>query len=287
MPSLRSFLAPIRRLIRPGVGHSIPFQRIDSRFAELGPLPIAPAKSQGTRLEELFDRHVSGHGVWKWRHYFEIYDTFMSRFVGTNARILEIGVYSGGSLDLWRNYFGPNVHITGVDIEPSCSAYQRDGVEIVIGDQGADSFWESLRETTQPFDIVIDDGSHDPAHQATTLKGILPHISPGGVYLCEDIQGATSFAEMIARLSMLMHEIDEMRANPDDLERRLSFAPTELQKRIHSLHIYPMVAVIQKRAAAVNEFVAPMHGTLWQPTEKFSSANPHPVPVADLAASGR
>jgi 23S rRNA U2552 (ribose-2'-O)-methylase RlmE/FtsJ len=121
--------------------------------------------------------------------YFEVYDTFLSPFVGKPVRILEIGVYSGGSLDMWRDYFGPTAHVTGIDIQPACMAYARDGVEIIIGDQGSPEFWEHIRATKEPFDVVIDDGSHDPQHQATTLKGILSHINPGGVYLCEDIQG--------------------------------------------------------------------------------------------------
>jgi hypothetical protein len=41
-----------------------------------------------------------------------------------------------------------------------------------------------------------------------------------------------------------------------------------------------MVAVIQKRHTLVEEFVAPMHETQWQPTAQFSQTNPLDLPVA-------
>ena len=36
-------------------------------------------------------------------------------------------------------------------------------------------------------DIILDDGGHKPQHQNATLIGAFPHLSPGGVYLCEDV----------------------------------------------------------------------------------------------------
>lgn len=46
---------------------------------------------------------------------------------------MEVGVYPGGSLGMWRRYFGPNSMIFGVDIEPACRSYANEGVEIIIG----------------------------------------------------------------------------------------------------------------------------------------------------------
>jgi hypothetical protein len=58
-----------------------------------------------------------------------------------------------------------------------------------------------------------------PQHQATTLKGILSHINPGGVYLCEGIQGPSSFGEMIGAFFATLHEVGEMRSDSNNLER--------------------------------------------------------------------
>ena len=37
---------------------------------------------------------------------------------------------SGGSLEMWRDYFGPKAHIYGVDINPDCKVYERDGIKV-------------------------------------------------------------------------------------------------------------------------------------------------------------
>lgn len=44
----------------------------------------------------------------------------------SNPNVLEVGVYSGESLEMWHSYFGEGSHIYGVDIEPACKAYESD-----------------------------------------------------------------------------------------------------------------------------------------------------------------
>ena len=68
-------------------------------------------------LWEYFKNHKDGHGIWKWEHYFDIYHRHFAQFVGQKVNVLEIGIYSGGSLEMWRSYFGEESHIYGVDIE--------------------------------------------------------------------------------------------------------------------------------------------------------------------------
>jgi hypothetical protein len=71
-------------------------------------------------LKLYFDTHAEGPGIWKWIHYFAIYHRYFSKFVGREVHVLEIGVYGGGSLQMWREYFGPNCRVYGVDIEEAC-----------------------------------------------------------------------------------------------------------------------------------------------------------------------
>ena len=73
-------------------------------------------------LREYFDAHRSGKGIYKWLHYFDIYDEHFSRFRGKDVTVLEIGVASGGSLEMWKAYFGNEAQIYGVDIRPECKA---------------------------------------------------------------------------------------------------------------------------------------------------------------------
>src|SRR2546423_442947 len=73
-------------------------------------------------LTASFDEHTEGAGLWKWRHSFDFYDRHFSKFVGREVHVVEIGIYSGGSLAMWRHYFGDGAHIYGVDIEEACRA---------------------------------------------------------------------------------------------------------------------------------------------------------------------
>ena len=65
-----------------------------------------------------------------------------SRFVDEDGnaralRFLEIGVSHGGSLEVWRKYFGPDAVIHGLDIDPQCAYVVPPSVARVhIGSQG-------------------------------------------------------------------------------------------------------------------------------------------------------
>ena len=49
--------------------------------------------------------------------------------------MVEFGVFHGGSLQMWKNYFGDKVKIYGVDINENCLSLKEDQIEILIADQ--------------------------------------------------------------------------------------------------------------------------------------------------------
>jgi hypothetical protein len=206
-------------------------------------------------LREYFDSHDTGRGIWKWNHYFEIYHRHLAKFVGREVHVVEIGVYSGGSLDMWKAYFGPCSHIYGVDIEPACKTYEDGKTKIFVGDQADRSFWRNFRSQVRSVDILIDDGGHQPEQQRVTLEEMLPHLNPGGVYICEDIHGVHNpFSGYLSGLESSIHAV-----------RPGSGVPTGFQKDVHSVHIYPYVAVIERSERPRVELIAPRRGTEWQP----------------------
>lgn len=206
-----------------------------------------------------FESVKAGPGVWKWRHYFDAYDRHFSRFIGRpEVNVLEIGIYSGGSLPMWRHVFGPGCRVIGADIMPECRAYERDGIRVVIGDQADRSFWRGLRGTLPPLDIVIDDGGHTPEQQIVTLEEALPLLRPGGVYLCEDVHGTLNpFHAYVAGLCSLLHSA------PSD--GGSTVAANGLQNLVQSVTIYPYCAVIETREYPLGTLHAPRHGTEWRP----------------------
>jgi hypothetical protein len=210
-------------------------------------------------LRVFFDSREKGRGIWKWIHYFDIYDRHFRKFVGDDVHVLEIGVYSGGSLEMWRHYFGPKCHVYGVDIEEACKAYENDHTKIFIGDQEDREFWKDFKDRVPAIDILIDDGGHTSEQQIVTLEEMLPHLRPGGVYLCEDVimehNGFSAFMQGIVN-SFNAH-------NGSDSQAGIS--TTDFQKWIRSVHFYPFVTVLEKSSDPLQQFISPKRGTEWQP----------------------
>jgi SAM-dependent methyltransferase len=207
-------------------------------------------------LERYFDANLTGPGLWKWRHYFPIYEKHLSRFVGQSPTVLEVGIFSGGSLRMWHEYFGSGTHIVGVDIEPACRAYADDTTSVLIGDQADPRFLDDVvAAAPQGYDIVLDDGGHQSHQQIATLEAVLNHIRPGGVYICEDIHTAGhAFHSYIAGLARNLHWFGGLRMDT-----------TPFQAAIDSVSLYPFVVVIEKAATARDRLEAPKHGSEWQP----------------------
>jgi hypothetical protein len=222
--------------------------------------------SKKSYLEEYFDGVIEGPGIWKWRHYFEIYERHISKFRGSNVKLMEIGVYSGGSLRMWNNYFGSeNLQLYGCDIEKDCKTYESSNTTVFIGDQGDREFWRQIKSKTSNIDIIIDDGSHIPEHQMITIEEMLPALAPGGVYICEDIHGTKNHVwNFVFGLIRKFNHFDVVH-NLDDNANRLISIKNDYQKCIHSIHIYTYLLVIEKNAYSYDQFIAPKHGTQWQP----------------------
>ena len=108
-------------------------------------------------LEEYFVRN-NARLIHKWAHYFEIYHRHFYSFRGRQITLMEFGVYRGGSLQMWKHYFGGRARIVGVDIDPACKEFEEPQIEIHIGDQADNDFLRQLRQKIGPVDILIDDG---------------------------------------------------------------------------------------------------------------------------------
>jgi hypothetical protein len=107
--------------------------------------------------------------------------------------ILEIGIggykregQGGGSLQMWKAYF-PNAQIFGLDIEDK-SFVDQPRIRTFQGDQTDPGILTSIVETAGELHIVIDDGSHQPAHVRESFRILFPLLAPDGIYVIEDTQ---------------------------------------------------------------------------------------------------
>ena len=130
-------------------------------------------------LERFFHRH-DGRLVHKWHHYFEIYDRHFARFRNKPITVVEFGVSQGGSIQMWKHYFGDQLQFVGVDINPNCKQFEEPGVRIEIGDQQDRKFLRALSKTLPPIDVLIDDGGHTMEQQIATFEELFPMVAPEG-----------------------------------------------------------------------------------------------------------
>jgi hypothetical protein len=117
---------------------------------------------------------------------FEVYDKYFSKYKHKEITFVEVGVFEGGSLLLWRNFFGPNARIIGIDINPNAKKMEKYGFEIFIGDQSSNSFWNDFYSAVGNIDILLDDGGHYFDQQIVTLNQSIKHLNDGGTILIED-----------------------------------------------------------------------------------------------------
>jgi predicted O-methyltransferase YrrM len=110
-----------------------------------------------------------------------------------SVRLLEIGISSGGSLWLWRQFFN-SYSITALDIASSWFVTQDFQPELE-NDPNIALRWNVNSTTamaytglTEQFDYIIDDGDHSPESQAKTFIHAWKFLKPGGVYFIEDVQ---------------------------------------------------------------------------------------------------
>ena len=103
--------------------------------------------------------------------------------------VLEIGVQTDRSIRMWEEFF-PNAMIYGIDIDPKCKEFEGGRRKILIGDQSDSDFLHNvLSQVSEPFDIIIDDGSHCVTHQLKSFDFLFPHLSDHGIYVIEDTGG--------------------------------------------------------------------------------------------------
>jgi hypothetical protein len=134
-----------------------------------------------------------------YHNYTEIYERYFRGNRKEIKSLLEIGVWHGESLVLWKNYF-PNAKIVGVDIAPDCKQYEDARAKVIIADAtkqiqfpvyvyewltGCDVFDKNINPPVE-FDIIIDDGSHHCAHVIATFELLFNHVKSGGWYVVED-----------------------------------------------------------------------------------------------------
>ena len=115
----------------------------------------------------------TGKKITKWTHYFPVYEKHFKPLTDRPIKILEIGILNGGSLQMWKEYFGENISIVGLDIGSHCKNYEESQINVEIGSQYDSIVLDDLIYKYKNFDIIIDDGSHISEHIIFSFNHLL------------------------------------------------------------------------------------------------------------------
>jgi len=188
--------------------------------------------------------------ITKWVHYLDIYEKHFARFKNKNIKILEIGVGHGGSLQMWKEYFGQNVSIVGLDINPDCKNYEESQIQIEIGSQFDSSILNDLISKYKDFDIIIDDGSHVNQHMIFTFNYLFKFLNENGIYLIEDVHTSyyANFGGGLKKensfIEFVKNKIDEMNLFYIDY---LNAEKNYFTKYINNITLYDSVVIFEKK----------------------------------------
>ena len=164
-------------------------------------------KTRHPNLPEICKKYGSD----KLRHgYLKNYQYWMEDDRDAPVQFLELGVFYGASLKMWRDYF-PNGQIHGLDWFKGLNGNGRwfpdakkfldeqkispERITLYQVDQGSrphmEEFAEQMLATGIQFDYILDDGSHLMRDQQLAIGLLFPLVKPGGMFIMEDIQSST------------------------------------------------------------------------------------------------
>ncbi len=186
---------------------------------------------------ELVDIWAKIPGGFKWHHYFPVYEKIFGPLRGTPLKILEIGVYRGASLKLWRAYFHPDSRIVGIDIDTTCARYEdaANNIFVRIGSQADDAFLQAVVQEFGPFDLIIDDGSHRSAHMLASFNALfLTGLKPEGIYFVEDTHAnfwASWMDSAVSFVDVAKHLVNHMHGHHSDTHKFYAFMLGDVRRQ--------------------------------------------------------
>lgn len=190
-----------------------------------------------------------GKKLYKWSHYFDAYERHFARFRGQSPTMVEIGVAGGGSLDMWKAYFGPGARIVGVDVDQSCKQHESEGIEVIIGSQDNPVVIDSIFAKYPNIDIVLDDGSHQMRHVMKTFQLMYDRISANGVYMVEDLHTAywNEYEGGLKRAGTFIEHAKDLIDALNAVHTREAVPISDFTRSTHSMSCYDSIIAFEKR----------------------------------------
>ena len=224
---------------------------------------VTISEATETPDNELYEIFAADTNVHKWRHYFDIYTRHFEPYRSKPIKMLEIGVFRGGSLRMWKKFFHPDSVIIGVDIDKNCQQYEiaDHQVYVRIGSQADPDFLAAVNKEFGPFDIILDDGNHKTYYQVVSFTSLFRDaLKDGGCYMVEDmhtnywtshVDTAQSFIELSKQMVDMLHEPylgrKEMNFRHNHAESVTELAISYLAAHLSAIAFYDSIVVFDKK----------------------------------------
>lgn len=114
---------------------------------------------------------------------------------GSVKKVLEIGIYSGASLRMWKEFF-PGAEIYGIDIDPKTLIYEKNITTFICDQTNQKQLSKLIERIGSDIDIVIEDGSHNSADQVLACKNLMPLLNKDVIYCIEDVRDMSIMEEL-------------------------------------------------------------------------------------------
>ena len=150
--------------------------------------------------------------------YADFYDVLLAPLRETALRVLEVGVATGGSLQAWRDFF-PRALVVGVDNGSDYGIWEPGDPRIVtcLCDSCRPGELQRVAQAHEPFDVIVDDGCHDPLVQVATFAQLYPRVRQGGVYVIEDLESIEAAWRLQRRFGGEVHDRRAVKGRFDDI----------------------------------------------------------------------
>ncbi|GHS91265.1 hypothetical protein AGMMS49957_18040 [Synergistales bacterium] len=184
--------------------------------------------------------------IHKVTHYFPVYERYFNKFVNQSVIFWEIGVFQGGSLQMWKRYLGPFATIVGIDINPDCKNFEEHQIHVRIGNQTDTTFLRSVIDEFGAPDIILDDGSHIMSDVCATFQYMYDKVSKNGVYIVEDLHTAY-WDEYGGGLKREGSFIELCKDLMDSINARHNGLPRAFADATFSMSVYDSVVAFEKK----------------------------------------
>jgi len=190
--------------------------------------------------------------------YTKRYSMYLEQFRDVEFNLLEIGVYDGASVKMWKEYF-PKATIVAIDIDPRCKEFEEDRVHVHIGDQTDIEFLNSVVKQYGHFEVILDDGGHSWKQQIVSYETLFPRLTSGGLYFLEDMH--TSYRQNsvwadyhITGIDYFKNLVDKVNLNGKSFCGYKEINNQHLdynERNIDYVHFYKSMLVIGKRTESL------------------------------------